>query len=118
MKKLWSIFCVLHVWLLYLLYLLLQIIRGQARWKITPTEIWAIRVPDTGLRTDINRGIDNTTRALDVDNDTRLNTNANMNTNAYRTNAADDDNDFNWSWLGLFGLLGLMGLRNRDRERT
>ncbi len=37
-------------------------------------------VPDTGLRSDIRRGIDNTTRALDVDNDTRLNTNANMNT--------------------------------------
>lgn len=72
-------------------------------------------VPDTGLRTDINRGIDNTTRALgvdDVDNDTR------MNVNNYRTNAADNDNDFNWSWIGLFGLLGLMGLRNRDRERT
>lgn len=75
-------------------------------------------VPDTGLRSDTRIGIDNTTRALDVDNDTRLNTNANMNTNAYRTNAADNDNDFNWSWLGLFGLLGLMGLRNRNRERT
>ncbi|CAM4280635.1 hypothetical protein FHS16_002217 [Paenibacillus endophyticus] len=69
-------------------------------------------VPDTGLRSDIERGVDRTTRALDMDNRT------NMNANNYRTNAVDNDNDFNWSWLGLLGLIGLAGLRNRGRERT
>lgn len=59
---------------------------------------------DTGLRTDMNRGMNQTNRALGADN--------------YRATAAGDDNDFDWGWLGLIGLLGLAGLRNRDRERT
>nr|MBC9199631.1 hypothetical protein [Paenibacillus sp. PL91] len=60
------------------------------------------------MRTDVERGVNNTARALDVDD--------NMNANQYRTTAADDDMD--WSWLGLLGLLGLIGLKGRDRERT
>lgn len=38
--------------------------------------------------------------------------------NNYRANAAADDNDMDWSWLGLLGLAGLFGLRNRERERS
>ncbi|WP_139998232.1 WGxxGxxG family protein [Paenibacillus paridis] len=68
-------------------------------------------VPDTGIRSGIERGIDNTTRALDADRTT------NMTANNYRATATDD-RAFNWSWLGLLGLLGLIGLRSRDRERT
>ncbi|WP_114383559.1 WGxxGxxG family protein [Paenibacillus prosopidis] len=60
--------------------------------------------PDTGMRTDMNRGINQTNRALGTDN--------------YRATAAGDDNNMDWGWLGLIGLLGLAGLRNRDRERT
>lgn len=67
-------------------------------------------VPDTGMRSDFRRGINETTRALGVDND--------LTTDNYRANAVRDDNNFNWSWIGLLGLLGLVGLRNRDRERT
>ncbi|KRE39797.1 WGxxGxxG family protein [Paenibacillus sp. Soil522] len=118
MKKFWSIFCVISC-----LAFVLAVPAFADHSRTGTMENYTNRsmgnaVPDTGLRSDTRIGIDNTTRALDVDNDTRLNTNANMNTNAYRTNAADNDNDFNWSWLGLFGLLGLMGLRNRNRERT
>ncbi|MNO56140.1 hypothetical protein D3C76_466500 [compost metagenome] len=36
---------------------------------------------------------------------------------ATTTNAADNDNDFDWGWLGLVGLLGLAGMRNRSGER-
>ncbi|MGM0881877.1 MAG: WGxxGxxG family protein [Bacillota bacterium] len=61
-------------------------------------------VPDTGMRTDIDRGINRTNRALGTDN--------------YRATAAGDDNNMDWGWIGLIGLLGLVGLRNRDRERT
>lgn len=61
-------------------------------------------VPDTGMRSDINRGINQTSRALGTDN--------------YRATAAGDDDGMDWGWLGLIGLLGLAGLRNRDRERT
>lgn len=41
-----------------------------------------------------------------------------INNNMYRTTATDNDTD--WEWIGLFGLLGLAGLmgRNRDRNRT
>jgi MYXO-CTERM domain-containing protein len=38
--------------------------------------------------------------------------------NNYRTNAATNDNDTDWSWIGLLGLAGLFGLRGRNRERT
>lgn len=27
-----------------------------------------------------------------------------------------EDNDFNWSWLGLIGLLGLAGLAGKNRQ--
>jgi hypothetical protein len=31
----------------------------------------------------------------------------------------NEDNDFDWGWLGLFGLLGLAGLaKKNDREPT
>ena len=36
------------------------------------------------------------------------------NTNTYRTNAMN--NNPNWGWIGLFGLIGLAGLFNRNRE--
>ena len=41
-----------------------------------------------------------------------------INNNTYRTTATDNDAD--WEWIGLFGLLGLAGLmgRNRDRNRA
>lgn len=45
------------------------------------------------------------------------NNNGTMNANNYRTNAAADDDGFDWGWLGLLGLLGLAGARNRDRNR-
>ncbi|MDF2652928.1 MAG: hypothetical protein K0Q73_8733 [Paenibacillus sp.] len=41
-----------------------------------------------------------------------------MNMNNYRTNAAADDRDFDWGWLGLIGLAGLAGLRRKNPERT
>ncbi|WP_229752083.1 WGxxGxxG family protein [Marinithermofilum abyssi] len=28
--------------------------------------------------------------------------------------ATDDDNDTDWGWIGLAGLLGLLGLRRKD----
>ncbi|AWB44092.1 hypothetical protein DCC85_07580 [Paenibacillus sp. CAA11] len=39
-------------------------------------------------------------------------------TGNYTTNAVNDDNDFDWGWLGLLGLIGLAGLRSKDRERS
>ncbi|SFT05908.1 WGxxGxxG family protein [Paenibacillus sp. BC26] len=36
----------------------------------------------------------------------------------YRANAVNDDNDFDWGWLGLLGLLGLAGLRSRNHDRN
>ncbi|MDF2668312.1 MAG: hypothetical protein K0R67_618 [Paenibacillus sp.] len=41
-----------------------------------------------------------------------------MNMNNYRTNAATDDRNFDWGWLGLIGLAGLAGLRRKNPERT
>lgn len=35
----------------------------------------------------------------------------------YRANAAVDNNDFGWGWLGLIGLAGLFGMRGRERDR-
>lgn len=35
------------------------------------------------------------------------------------TVTTDDDNDFDWGWLGLLGLIGLAGLAGRrDRDRV
>lgn len=34
------------------------------------------------------------------------------------TVVADDDDGFDWGWLGLLGLLGLAGLKGRDHDRT
>ncbi|WP_157373549.1 WGxxGxxG family protein [Thermobacillus composti] len=33
-----------------------------------------------------------------------------------RAAATDNNNDFDWGWLGLLGLIGLAGLRGRNRE--
>lgn len=38
--------------------------------------------------------------------------NANNTTHAYTTT----DNNTNWGWLGLVGLLGLAGMRNRSKN--
>lgn len=78
------------------------------------------------MRNDVNRGINNTNRALgtDIDPIDRTNNRTTMNgTNNYRTNnvratAAADNDGFDWGWVGLLGLIGLAGMRNRDRERT
>lgn len=43
---------------------------------------------------------------------TANNGNNNNTTQAY----AAGDNDWDWGWLGLVGLLGLAGLRNRTRD--
>ncbi|MDX2152278.1 MAG: WGxxGxxG family protein [Bryobacteraceae bacterium] len=32
------------------------------------------------------------------------------------TNTVDDDDDFNWGWLGLVGLAGLLGLRRHSHR--
>lgn len=32
-------------------------------------------------------------------------------------NGDDDNNDTNWSWIGLLGLAGLIGLRRRDNVK-
>lgn len=41
----------------------------------------------------------------------------NVNARSYNTNAATNDNDIDWGWLGLIGLAGLAGLRRRTPER-
>ncbi|WP_138751648.1 WGxxGxxG family protein [Paenibacillus sinopodophylli] len=112
MKKFWSLFC-----LAACLTLVLAVPAFGDNSKSATTDTYTNRgvnnsMNGTDLRTDIERGVNNTTRALDVD------TRRNLNANNYRTNAVDNDNDFNWSWLGLLGLIGLAGLRNRGRERT
>ncbi|NJO39743.1 MAG: WGxxGxxG-CTERM domain-containing protein [Cyanobacteria bacterium CRU_2_1] len=32
------------------------------------------------------------------------------------TDVVEEDNDFDWGWLGLLGLLGLAGLAGRKRD--
>lgn len=34
------------------------------------------------------------------------------------TTVMDDDDGFDWGWLGLLGLIGLAGLKGRDRDTT
>lgn len=58
----------------------------------------------------------NNNRTNNVTND-RMN-NYGLDGNNYRATAVDNNRDFNWSWLGLLGLAGLFGLRNRERERS
>ncbi|MFB9327141.1 WGxxGxxG family protein [Paenibacillus aurantiacus] len=51
-------------------------------------------------------------------NDTRtMNTYSNNGNNNLRAYAANDDDGFDWGWLGLLGLLGLAGMRGKDRHR-
>ncbi|MGO4108185.1 WGxxGxxG family protein [Paenibacillus sp. YAF4_2] len=71
--------------------------------------------PGNEIRHDVNKGINDTNRALGTDIN-RIDNGNSVRTNSYRANAADD-NDFDWGWLGLLGLIGLAGLRNRGRDR-
>lgn len=34
------------------------------------------------------------------------------------TMVTDRGDDFNWGWIGLLGLAGLLGLKRSDREKT
>lgn len=34
------------------------------------------------------------------------------------TNIENDDDGFDWGWLGLLGLIGLAGLKGRDRDTS
>lgn len=76
--------------------------------------------PGQELRHNVNRGINDTNRALGTDFNRTNNNGTTMNANNYRTNAATDNDGFDWGWLGLLGLLGLAGMRNRvgDRDRA
>lgn len=40
--------------------------------------------------------------------------NADTNNNNDDINNNNDDNDMDWGWIGLAGLLGLLGLRRRN----
>lgn len=73
--------------------------------------------PGTELRHNVNRGINDTNRALGTDFNRMDRTGTTMNANNYRTTAATDDDGMDWGWLGLLGLLGLAGMRNRVRDR-
>ncbi|CAH1197920.1 hypothetical protein PAECIP111893_01080 [Paenibacillus plantiphilus] len=70
-------------------------------------------------RTDIYRTNNLRTNNFRTNNDRTDNFGTNnLRTNNLRTNAAgNNDNDFNWGWLGLLGLLGLAGLRSKNRDR-
>ncbi|WP_065387222.1 WGxxGxxG family protein [Bacillus sp. FJAT-26390] len=54
---------------------------------------------------------------VSAENYDRSNNGTTMNANNYRTNATTDDDGFDWGWLGLLGLIGLAGARNRARDR-
>ncbi|MDN4526026.1 WGxxGxxG family protein [Fictibacillus fluitans] len=78
----------------------------------------------------VNRGDRVTTdRGADLNNDMNNNDNGNLNYNDTNYNdrgpatrnvstANDNDRDTNWQWLGLLGLVGLFGLKRRDREEV
>lgn len=40
----------------------------------------------------------------------------NVGTETQERRSEGQTNDFNWEWLGLFGLAGLLGLRRRGRD--
>ncbi|AJS58490.1 WGxxGxxG family protein [Paenibacillus sp. IHBB 10380] len=67
--------------------------------------------------TRMNNNFDTNSTTNTQTNGYEIDSNRN-NSNNYRTNAVTDDNDFDWGWLGLLGLTGLFGLRNRDHERN
>lgn len=56
----------------------------------------------------------NTTAAGTMDGTNNNNNNANNTTRAFAT--TDNNNNMDWGWIGLAGLLGLAGLRNRSRN--
>ncbi|MGO4372764.1 WGxxGxxG family protein [Paenibacillus sp. 2TAB19] len=72
--------------------------------------------PADDVRHGVNQGINATNRALGTDIN-RIDNGNTVRTNNYRTNAVDNDDGFDWGWLGLLGLIGLAGMRNRGRER-
>lgn len=83
------------------------------------TQQTSVRKNDgTPLNSFIPNDVTNTNnyRTNNVTND-RMNTYG-LDGNNYRATAVDNNRDFNWSWLGLLGLAGLFGLRNRERERS
>ncbi|SFJ83489.1 WGxxGxxG family protein [Thermoflavimicrobium dichotomicum] len=49
-------------------------------------------------------------------NDNNKNTGRGMVNNIRRTATGTKDNDYDWGWIGLAGLLGLLGLRRRDNR--
>jgi hypothetical protein len=58
--------------------------------------------------------------AEDYNNNTNRDYNNNGVVTRNVTTTTDDinnDNDFDWEWIGLLGLAGLLGLRRRGRER-
>ncbi|WP_168928290.1 WGxxGxxG family protein [Paenibacillus ginsengarvi] len=51
-----------------------------------------------------------------TDNAIAVNTTMNNATNTTHAYATDNRNNNNWGWLGLAGLLGLAGMRNRSKD--
>lgn len=62
-----------------------------------------------------NNGLFNNGR--DGDNRFGMNSAFNNNNNGTYRAMANDDDGFDWGWLGLLGLLGLAGMRSKSRER-
>ncbi|KRF05463.1 hypothetical protein ASG89_20230 [Paenibacillus sp. Soil766] len=68
----------------------------------------------------IERGVDRSANMVDRMSTKSLSTTtpSTYGTNSYRANATtDNDNDMDWGWLGLVGLLGLAGLRSNNKRR-
>ncbi|MDM5198133.1 WGxxGxxG family protein [Fictibacillus enclensis] len=68
-----------------------------------------------------------TDRGTDLNDMNNNNGNLNYNDTNYNdrgpatrnvSTANNNDNDTNWEWLGLLGLVGLFGLKRRDREEV
>lgn len=61
------------------------------------------------------------TAQSNLSSDNRSMNSNNMTSNSggnYRANATNNDNDFDWGWLGLLGLIGLAGMRGRNHDRN
>ncbi|RXY99932.1 WGxxGxxG family protein [Fictibacillus sp. S7] len=70
---------------------------------------------DRGDRITTDRGADLNNGNLNY-NDTNYNDRGPATRNVSTANNNDDDT--NWEWLGLLGLVGLFGLKRRDREEV
>ncbi|MDM5337275.1 WGxxGxxG family protein [Fictibacillus enclensis] len=68
-----------------------------------------------GDRITTDRGADLNNGNLNY-NDTNYNDRGPATRNVSTAN--NNDNDTNWEWLGLLGLVGLFGLKRRDREEV